>query len=318
MGLTKSELDTMGQFVGEAILEYRPHLKVSTIKGYTQQMKKLLKKSGESGFEFLRDTEKVKELVQDLAYTSQRNVYASCATFLLAINIDGDLDSTIQTYELWRDELNERYQKEQDSGIISKKQEPNFITIDELHAFIKKLKRDVSFQERKHGDTNIRMISTIFQILVKYPLRNDLAGMVLVTASQEKKLSPEDKSQRNYLVKKGDNFTIVDNVYKTSKKYGENRIPIEDDDLNKVLRSYIRVQKFKSGDIIFPVTTNYLSQLLLKYSQMYIQKNISTTMVRKIVTSDKFLDHKEEQEKHAKVLGHSVGVENAIYIKKKE
>ncbi len=315
MALSRTQLDTMAQFVGEAIMEFRPHLKQSTLKSYVAQMKKLLKKSGEPHFEFLQHPEDVKLLVADYAYTTQRNIFACCATFLQAIDIDGDLEDTIEYYVAWRDELNQRYADEQKTGIISTKQAPNFISMDELEAFVKKLKRDVSHHERM-GDTNIRLVATLFQILIKYPLRNDLAGLTLVSKAGEKKLTQEDKMARNYLVKDGDEFIIVDNVYKTSKKYGENRIPIKDTDLNTALRSFIRNKKLKLGDVMFDITSNYLSQLLIKYSQQYIQKNVSTTMIRKIVTSHKFLESKEAQEKHAKVLGHSVGVENDIYIKK--
>ena len=59
-----------------------------------------------------------------------------------------------------------------------------------------------------------------------------------------------------------------------------------------------------------------MSQLLIKTSHKYIGKNISTTMIRKIVSSEKFLDAKEDQIAHAAQLGHSVGTENQIYVKK--
>ncbi len=313
--MTKAEMDTMEQYVGEALLEWRPHLKASTIKAYWQQVKKLMKKANKTDFAFLQDPPLVKTLVSDLAYTSQRNAYTGVSAFLSAIDVDGDLHEHINQYDTWATELNEKYQQEQKTGVISDKQSDNFITMTELEDFVKKLKRDVTFQE-KRGDDNIRMVSTIFQILIRYPLRNDLAGLTLTTAKREQQLTQEDKMNRNYLVKDKDEFMIVDNVYKTSKKYGENRIPIKDAELNKILRSYIRIHKLRMGDVVFPISANYLSQLLIKYSQKYIQKNISTTMVRKIVSSHKFLDTKIAQEEHAKILGHGVETENAIYIKK--
>ena len=74
--------------------------------------------------------------------------------------------------------------------------------------------------------------------------------------------------------------------------------------------------KYKGGMDIFPVTPNYMSQLLIKTSHKYIDKNISSTMIRKIISSDKFLGAKEEQIAHAKQLGHSIQTENLIYVKK--
>jgi|TARA_R110002020_G_scaffold29760_3_gene93909 anion-transporting ArsA/GET3 family ATPase len=316
MGMTKKEMDMMGAFVREAISEFRPHLKASTLNSYWAQIRKLMKASNETTLEFLRYPEMVKSLVNHLHFTSQRNTYNAVSTFLLAIDIEGDLKETITQYEAWRDELNTRYTQEQKTGIISQKQEPNFVTIDELQEFIASMKRNILYEERK-GDVNIRMVYVLFEILVRYPLRNDLAGMTLTSKRGYNKLTTEDKQVRNWLVSNDGSYIIIDNVYKTSKNYGENQIPIESETLNGIISGYIRKNKFKIGDVLFPITSNYLSQLLIKYSQQYMGKSISTTMIRKIVTSDKFLDAKLEQEKHAKILGHSVGTENAIYIKQK-
>jgi hypothetical protein len=315
--MNKEEQKIMGGFVKEAIGDFRPHLKESTINSYWANLRKLAKVNNEDTFDFLKDIERVKNSVKDLHYTSQRNTYTAVSTFLLAININGDLDEYIAEYDKMRDALNDRYVEEQKTGVISDKQSPNFITINELEDFTTKLKREVSHEERR-GDTNIRMVSLLFEILTRYPLRNDLAGMILTSESKAKKLTDDDKKNANYLVKKGDDFVIIDNIYKTSKKYGEKHIDLTDVNLNKMIRSFIRINKVKVGEVMFPITTNYLSQLLIKYSQKYIQKNISTTMIRKIVSSDKFLEQKEKQEAHANILGHSVGTENQVYIKKQQ
>ena len=74
--------------------------------------------------------------------------------------------------------------------------------------------------------------------------------------------------------------------------------------------------KYKPKDNLFTVTPNYMSQLLIKYSSYYCGKSISSTMIRKIVSSDKFLESKESQKEHAHILGHSVAMENLVYVKK--
>ena len=45
-------------------------------------------------------------------------------------------------------------------------------------------------------------------------------------------------------------------------------------------------------------------------------KKISTTMIRKIYTSDLFAEKNQKQKKVAKVMGHSVDTQNKIYVKK--
>ena len=147
---------------------------------------------------------------------------------------------------------------------------------------------------------------------------NDLAGAESITKREYNKLSTEDKKAKNYLVvEKGKMFFVL-NKFKTQRKYEELKIDVPKD-LEKLLRTYIKINgmgvlfKSSTGKTL---TRNDLSQLLLKYSKRYMDgKSISTTMLRKIVLSDKFADHKKEQEEMAKITGHSVETMNKVYVK---
>tara|TARA_R110000751_G_scaffold217494_2_gene320528 strand:- start:974 stop:1939 length:966 start_codon:yes stop_codon:yes gene_type:complete len=311
--------------IKQSIWKLRPTLKETTVKQYIASLKKLQKNFETDNFDFLNFPESVKEQLEGpqkngktLHFTSQRNMYTAIIIYLLIWKGDPLIDDNIKIYEEWRDELNVQYEKQQESGIISDKQAPNFITKDELLSFIKLMKKDIK------KDKQTYMVYVLFEILTRIPVRNDLAGLTLLNYSDKDKGGPT-----NYLVKaKGfgtglkkdtGGFTFVDNQFKTNKKYGTLEIPIEGtSELALILRSYIYFNDFKRNDVLFPITQNYLSQLLIKYSKQYIGKSISTTLIRKIITTDKFLDTKLEQEAHAKMLGHSVGVENKVYIKKQQ
>ena len=85
--------------------------------------------------------------------------------------------------------------------------------------------------------------------------------------------------------------------------------------------------KIKNGEPLFVSTQgnalsrNQISQLLLKSSKEWIGKNISTTMLRKIVASNEFGELselgklKKKQEELAYNMGHSVNVQNKVYLK---
>lgn len=305
-----------------SIWKLRPTLKETTVKQYIASLKKLQKNFETDNFDFLNFPESVKEQLEGpqkngktLHFTSQRNMYTAIIIYLLIWKGDPLIDDNIKIYEEWRDELNVQYEKQQESGVISDKQAPNFITKDELLSFIKLMKKDIK------KDKQTYMVYVLFEILTRIPVRNDLAGLLLLNHSD---YSSGQSGHVNFLVKnksfhKTRGFTFVDNQYKTNKKHGTLEIPIEGtSEIAKILRSYIYFNDFKRNDILFPITNNYLSQLLIKYSKQYIFKSISTTLIRKIITSDLFLDTKLEQEAHAKMLGHSVGVENKVYIKKQQ
>ena len=299
--------------VKKSIHDYRPALKESTLNQYVAQLRKLKNVLEADDFEFLEYPDNVKEIVENDGrhYTSQKNVYGAIVIYLKSINPDGEFDEYIDIYETWRNALRDKYVSEQTSGVISDKQSNNFISKVELDLFISKMRREIKNQPQLH------MVYVMFEILSRYPLRNDLPGMVLLTQKGFEKLSATDKISHNYLIKMENGFIIHDADHKTSKTHGTIKIHVDPGSpLAKILRSYIRVMTYKPGDNLFPVTPNYMSQLLIKYSQHYCGKNISSTMIRKIVSSDKYLESKESQKEHAHILGHSVAMENLVYVKK--
>ena len=129
----------------------------------------------------------------------------------------------------------------------------------------------------------------IYQIHIRLPLRNDLAEMEAIPKRTYNKLSAEDKKAKNWLIVEKGKMWMSLNKFKTVSKYEELR---------------------------FDVPKDQLSQTLIKYSKRYMNgKSISTTMLRKIVLSDKFAGMKKEQEELSKVTGHSVATMNDVYIK---
>jgi len=84
---------------------------------------------------------------------------------------------------------------------------------------------------------------------------------------------------------------------------------------------YIKLTDKKNGDFMFttstgnPISANVGSQMLLKYSKRYLGKNISTTMIRHIVLSDKFGDVKKEMADMAEKTGHSTETMMNVYVK---
>ncbi|NVM20103.1 MAG: hypothetical protein HWN80_20560, partial [Candidatus Lokiarchaeota archaeon] len=67
-----------------------------------------------------------------------------------------------------------------------------------------------------------------------------------------------------------------------------------------------------------PLTRIELSKTLLKYSEKYLGKKISTTLLRKIYLSSKYSKVKEDMEKDAKMMGNSIATQQAVYVKKEQ
>ena len=220
---------------------------------------------------------------------------------------------------------NKKYEDEQASGKISDSQKQNFVEMSELEKMIADMDKEIKSKKLKKKEKltskerALVQVFVLFSLYTRLPLRNDVGdGFSAITKRAYNNLSDKEKREHNYLVvNKADMFMVL-NKYKTSKKYEENKIEISKD-LEKILRMWIRMEGmgilFKSSTGK-PLSRNAISQLMIKTTKKYLNKSISTTMIRKIYLSSKYADVKEDMEKDAKIMGHDVSTQQKVYVKK--
>jgi len=310
------------------IQKARPKLKANTVKQYEIQLKRLQKLFDTEGWDFLKNIDSVKEKLSDKHFTTSRNYYNSIIVLLMALNSDEKLNDLIKEYVTVRDKLNEQYAEEQSTGKISEKQKNNFVELAEIQKMITTMENEIKKEKIKKkeklskNDLELLTAYTLFSFLIRLPTRNDMSGMQLIGKTAYNNLSDKQKEDTNYLVKEKSKMFLVLNEYKTKSKYGEKKIDVPKD-LEKILRMYLRLTKTNNGDIVFtnfkgePINRNGISQLLIKTSKHYLDKSISSTMMRKIVLSDKFAEVNEEKQKMAHITGHDVSTMDEVYIKEK-
>jgi len=302
----------MTENLKDLISKSRPQAKESTIKMYVSNLNKLMKIFDTDNLKFLSNAEKVKEKLEDKHFTTQRNYYNSIIVYLMA------KDKDPEKYNEVRDELNKKYTEQQQSGVISDKQKNNFIELSELKDMIEQIKKDLNIPKLKKKEISSKeykllQIYVILEILVRIPMRNDLSNLLKITRREYNKLSDAEKKENNYLVIDKTKMDFIMNDYKTSKKYKEKVINVPKD-LEKIIRMYIR----KNGDSknLFPMSRNAMSQALIKTSKKYLDKSISTTMIRKIVASDLLKDVKKKEEELSKKMGTDIDTIKSVYVKK--
>jgi len=303
--------------IEKLIKEKRPTSKDSTIKANVSRLN-LLKKMMKSGdWEFLDDVSKIEKSLNTKHYTTQRNYYNSIIVLLDAM---GGKEDIVEQYTTIRDKLNEQYIEENNTGKISEKQKDNFVHKEVIITMLKKMEKEIRDQKLKKKDVlnnfdkELFTVYTIYSLLLHLPIRNDMAGMKYVKKTGIK------EDEFNYLVKDKNKMYIILNNYKTNKTFGQKELTVPPE-LKKVFNMYIKYMKKDYGDILFvssrnnPLNRNQISQLLIKTSQKYLGKNISTTMMRKVVLSDKFSESNEDKKKMAHITGHSVSTMDLSYIK---
>tara|TARA_R110000824_G_scaffold11909_2_gene52349 strand:- start:1218 stop:2150 length:933 start_codon:yes stop_codon:yes gene_type:complete len=305
--------------LSDLIKEARPNIKESTIKMYVGNLMKLMKMMDQDDLKFLKDIDKVKDKLSEKHFTTQRNYYNSIIIYLMTKKDD----KIVEEYNDIRDELNKKYIDDNASGIISDKQKGNFVELSEIKKMISDIENDLQLKKVKKKDTinkkeeTLLMVYVILNILIRIPLRNDLSNMILLKKTQYNKLSDKEKEDNNYLVMEKGGLKFVLNDYKTSKKYKEKILNIPKD-LEKILRMYLKRMDFKVNDIIFPISRNGLSQLLIKTSKKYLDKSISTTMLRKIVATDLLGDVKKAESELSKKMGTDISTIKSVYVKEEQ
>lgn len=308
----------MTENLTEIISKARPNAKASTIKMYVSNLNKLMKIFNKDDLSFLSNVKNVTEKLQDKHFTTQRNYYNSIIVYLMSKEKNQKL---IDQYNEIRDELNAKYLENQQSGVISEKQKNNFIELSELRGMIDMIKKDLDLPKLKKKESltpkeyKLLQVYTILEILINIPMRNDLSNMKKITQKEYKKLSDKEKQENNYLVMEKTSLKFVLNDYKTSKKYKE-KVIYAPKPLEKIIRMYIRaIEKNGDSDNLFPMSRNAISQLLIKTSKKYLDKSISTTMIRKIVASDLLKDVKKKEKELENKMGTDIDTIKSVYVK---
>lgn len=317
INLTIEELKT-------EIKKVKPDIKDTTLTAYVNQLSKLKSLFNAKNYDFILEPEDVyKKLDESVKSDLTKKNYITPIMVLLRTQGDKYKD-LIETYNKKIKSISENYSKQNKEGVISEKQKPNFISYAELEKYIKKIKKDITPLKKAtfitSQDRDLFQIYMMLEFLIRYPLRNDLSGMKLLTKTEFNKL--KEKTE-NYLVKEKNKMIVYLYEYKTNKNYGEIKFEM-DKSMKTIFNMYIKRMEIKNGDYLLqqvrdkslPLSRNKISQMLIANSQKYIGKNISTTMIRKIVVSEKFSKYKDEQELLAGIMGHDVVTQNKIYVKK--
>lgn len=296
----------------EVITNFKPEATSSTIKAYTANLYILQKKFDSDNFEFLEDFNKVLNTLEDLSDSTRKNYLNAIIVYLGAIDGDKQL---ITKYQTVRNELSEKYVAAQESGVISEKQKPNRTTTEEINKMLRTMELDLGgVNESKE----LRKVYILFSIYAKYPMRNDVSGMIAVKQADYKKMA--DTSDNILVVGRSDMKFILNN-YKTDKVYGQKIIQVEDKELKKQLRKYIKLVGY---GLLFtnndgsPMSRNRITQVFIKNSKQYMGKSVSSTMLRKAYVSGKYAGQHEvynEMNKDANMMGHSIAVQQKIYNK---
>jgi len=298
-----------------------------TINKYLSDIRKLAPKDY-TDMLWANDSAMVAGKLSDFKPNTQRNYYNSLLVGLYASGMEKG-SGIAKIYEAKRDLLNAEYDKNKGMNTKSQQEVLKNVKASDIDNMLRMMEKDLRTRQT-------HMAYAMINIYKYYQFRNDVAGMEIFPNKIFDEIDEIERSEHNYLVlgKPPESMSFVLNNYKTSKKYGEKTIEIENPNLQVVLKEWI---KYKiNGDwsklenkVIYlfdwatgnPLSRNDISHLLTETFQKYLGYNISTTLLRKIYgniptdINDASDEEMKEVIKQANASGHSVQTKGAVYYK---
>lgn len=311
--------------IKEIIREARPNITQSTLKVYSMNLKKILNGNDKK---VLKDKDYVFKFLDEKSMNTKRNYLNAVIVFLQTFN-DKSLKPIIRHYETIRDDYNKKYLDNNNDNNISESQKKNLPKWNEILDVVKKIKtlvKEKNLEKKDYDDfkRSEHLLYTTYILLELYtklpPLRNDYAQMNVLMKSDFNKLKYTERQENNYLVYNNKTFMkMYINNYKTKGSYEEVEIEVPRD-LRLILKKYINHFKLRNQYLLLdynktPITRNQITKLLTDVFQRELNKNVSTTLLRKSYVSFKYNKMTTEQKKDAQTMMHSVEVQNKIYNK---
>lgn len=293
-------------YLENKIKEYKPNIKQSSLSAYLQNIRRIFKMldlDPTDNLNELLDKDKIDDLFKDRKYTTIRNVYNSIIVSLQALDAD---PVVIGDYINHRDKYNNDYSAWSSKNEKSPTQAENWISMEEVNKVVEYWK---AFDIQKH---------LLLRLFIKYPFRNNMRNLKIITYAKYKKLTQEQKLNKNFFIKRQRplNYWFSFNDYKTHGKYGERFMKI-DDEFTREIGVFLRKKKpvnflFEDEDNNELSTNDFTRYFKTLFKET--NKQISTTLLRHIIVSDAFGENKKEQTEMAEKMGHSLNMSND-YIK---
>jgi hypothetical protein len=294
-------------------------IKDNSINSYIISLTKLNDNKTFDDLDFLKDKEKIKEKMENLALTTKKNRITAIIVALGAVDEEKYKD-LIEYYKKILEELTALYFENIKKNIKTDKEDKNWTSLKSLKKVMNAYKRDIAEREilKKNNVSNKELM--LFQnylitalYLLLPPIRLDYAPMTII---KNKEQMEKDKNYLLNLSRNKKRFIIQE--FKNSKNMGTQEIPIPKE-LNSILNNWLKLNKsenFLINNRGGPLSSNGLGKLITKVFKP-LNKNINLGLLRKIYISEHIdKDAIKKAENLASKMLHSPQVQQDIYFKK--
>lgn len=301
------------------------NLSESSIKMYIRNLEKLNDDMPLKNFNFLKNIDSILEKLKNYKENTKRGYIISIVSSLSTDKGTKAKKKLYDDYFKIMIEKNNNLKGNLSNNEMSETQKANWVDWEDVKSIFSTLKENVEkfINNKEINETQYNYLLS-YVILSLYlfnpPRRNlDYQKMFLV-----KKFDNGDSTlpnTDNYLDYENQQFIF--NVYKTSKKEGQQKIAISDD-LFDIIKQYLKhhplLKGKKPGKIPIPFLVYYKGSRLDKVNSItrilnkIFGKAVGSSMLRHSFLSSKYSDVLKQQKQDSEAMGHSLATQKD-YIK---
>lgn len=298
----------------------------ATATKYIKNLYLLNNKAPFTNLAFLKKVSDINDRIQPYATSTKKGLVIS---IVAGLSFEKNKPSYKRTYQYWNEKLHElQLELDGKKGEMSLKQEKNWEKWEyveekrnELEEEVKKFCGNKLITRKQYNRLLQYVVLSLYTCIA--PRRNKDYQEAFVI----KKYTDKKDNTKNYY--DYENKTFVFNVYKTSKKYGQQKIDISNNEkLVYAIECYLKHHPLKkkrmSRNTEFRFLVNSDGSPLPSVNSMTrilnraLEKNIGSSMLRHIYLTSKYKDVNKQMEKDASNMAHSIGEQKNYILEKKE
>ncbi len=303
----------------------------SSVKVYTQNLKNLYRYITGENIEVIEDKhlikfKDIKNVLKALNKFKDSTIKNYLVAVLIAFKLSDKYNKEIEVYNKHIAELQSKVNDYYDENKKSQNQKTNWLEYKEVLNVLQELKTEVNNKKLLEKDNlTTRELDLLQQYLVLSlysgargipPLRNDYSNMEII-----KEQDLKDKKGNFFVLRTKGNPYFLIQEYKTSKKYGTEKIEISNKILKQLIKNWLKYNDTEyfliNPTTKTPMTPNGISKYISKIFKKRRDKTISSSLLRSIYITNKYKDNLSTKEKKdlAEDMLHSKTMSETVYNK---
>jgi hypothetical protein len=301
----------------DALREFKPELTDSSLRIYCLNLMHLASYYDKPlTTELFKDASAVRSDLEELKY-SNATLKNKLSSIIVYLRMKKQPEELIKKYVDMFESLSNTMSKEHATMDKTDKEKDNWMSKDELIKYSNILKKELPKKPTTKSEMSKWMRYITLLIHINYPLRNELADTEITT-----KINKNDPNI-NYIIVNKSNVSALIQAYKTKKTYKDINFNFIKEVADEIRTYYKHLSTFKKNNNINndwflmaknneKMTRNDFTHFMQSIFEP-LGKNISTTMIRKIIVSS--LYPVEQMKELSKVMAHDVSTAMQYYAK---